>query len=282
MPEIKTEEILEKVGTLADEMTAWREQADKEIKTAGEVSKSTSEGIKSLEKKLEDLHVKVEKMEQPTGETHQPTKSIGEQFTESKAYKDMVASGNYESARFEVKEIISSQAASAGDMIVPQRVPGIIAPPEQTLRFRDLLAPGRTTSNAVEYVEETLFTNAAAEAAESYKDNVTSKAESAFRFDAKSASVKTYAHWVPASRQVIRDASQLQSYVNERLTYGLKLVEDQAIADAIIAAAEDYDTSLIGTLGVTDATRIDHLRAAILQARLAQYPASGIVLNPVD
>ncbi|MFA7463383.1 MAG: hypothetical protein WCY59_09600, partial [Anaerovoracaceae bacterium] len=126
MPEIKTEEILEKVGTLADEMTAWREQADKEIKTAGEVSKSTSEGIKSLEKKLEDLHVKVEKMEQPTGETHQPTKSIGEQFTESKAYKDMVASGNYESARFEVKEVVSSQAASAGDIIVPQRVPGII------------------------------------------------------------------------------------------------------------------------------------------------------------
>ncbi len=209
-------------------------------------------------------------------------KSIGQAFVESRQYRDMIKSGRYESDAFETREVLSEQAASAGDLIVPQRLPGIITDPEQPLRFRDLLAQGVTNSNAVEYVEETLFTNAAAEAAESYQSNLTSKAESALRFDAKSASVATYAHWIPASRQVIADASQLQSYINSRLTYGLKLVEDQALADAIVAAADAYDTTLETTLGVEATSRIDHIRMAILQARQSFYPVTGIVLNPVD
>jgi hypothetical protein len=117
------------------------------------------------------------------------TKSIGQQFIESKAYKDMVASGNYESSRFEVKEIVSSAAASAGDIIVPQRVPGIFAAPNQPLVIRDLLAPGTTTSNAIDYVEETLFTNAAAAVAESVQGTVATKAESTLRFDKDRKSV---------------------------------------------------------------------------------------------
>lgn len=279
---MELKEITQKMETLADELVKWREAADKEIKAHGDASLEVKKNITDLEKKLDDINVRVEKMANPVNQESKTAKSIGAQFTESKAYKDMITSGNYESARFEVKEVISSQAASAGDLIVPTRVPGIVTDPEQPLRIRDLLAPGNTNSNAIEYVEETLFTNAAAEAAESYQGNLTSKAESAFRFDAKTASVKTYAHWVPASRQVIADASQLQSYINQRLTYGLKLVEDGALADLLVAAAEEYDETIETTLGVEATSRIDKIRCAILQARQAYYPASGIVINPLD
>lgn len=279
----ETKDILGKVETIADELVKWKEQADKEISTAGQTSKSTAEGIKSLEQKLAEMDVKVEKLSHPVEATPQRGKSIGEQFIESKVYKDMLSGGNYESGRFEVKEVVSSQAASAGDIIVPQRVPGIITPAEQPLRIRNLLAQGVTNSNAVEYVEETLFTNAAALAAESYEKNPTSKAESTLRFDAKTATVNTYAHWIPASRQAIADAGQLQAYINTRLTYGLQLVEDGVLADALINAAETYDDTILTGLGITEnITRIDTIRAAILQARQAFYPASGIVINPAD
>ncbi len=279
----KTEDILSKVDGLVDELVKWRDQADKEIKASGDMSRDTKSAVATLEKKLDELHVKVEKSEAPVG-IHQtaPVKSIGQQFIESKSYKDMLLSGNYESSRFEVKEIVSSNAASAGDIIVPQRVPGIVAEPEQSLRIRNLLAPGNTTSNAIEYIEETLFINAAAAVAESVQGSVVNKPESTLRFDKKVASVGTYAHWIPASRQIITDASQLQSYINERLTYGLQLVEDGVLADALIDAATAYDETLETTLGVEAVSRIDKIRVAILQARQAQYPVSGIVINPVD
>lgn len=278
---MELKEITQKMETVADEVMKFREEADKEIKASGEVAKETAKNLKSLEEKLDALNIKVEKSSIPTGERKE-YKGIGGQFVESKAYKDMLASGRFESASFEVKEVISSQAASAGDLVVPQRVPGIIAPPESPLRIRDLLAQGGTTSNAIEYAEETLYTNAAAEAAESYQSNPTSKAESAFRFDVKTASVKTIAHWVPASRQIIEDVGMLQSYVGDRLIYGLKLVEDTDLCTDIVDAATDFDTNLITDLGIEGATQIDYLRAAILQARQAYYPVSGIVLNPQD
>ncbi len=277
------EEISSKVEGIADELLKWKEQADSEIKAHGEASAKTAEKIEELEKKLDEMNVRVERDAVPApGEDKKIPGDIGQQFVESKAYKDMLERGNFESDRFEVKEIISEAAASGGDLIVPQRVPGIITEPEQPLTIRNLLSTGKTTSNAIDYVEETLFTNAAAAVNESQEGSVVTKPESTLRFDKKTATVGTVAHWIPASRQMIADYAQLQSYINTRLIYGLKLVEDQALADALVAAATAYDDTIETTLGVEAVTRIDQLRCAILQARQAFYPVTGIVLNPQD
>ena len=68
-------------------------------------------------------------------------------------------------ASVEVKAIISALTTdangSAGDLIVADRLPGILIPGQRRLTVRDLLTPGRTNSNAVQYVKETGFTNAA-------------------------------------------------------------------------------------------------------------------------
>lgn len=59
------------------------------------------------------------------------------------------------------------------------------------LTVRDLLAQGRITSNALEYVRENVFTNAAAPVAEG-----TLKPESNITFTKETANVKTIAHWI--------------------------------------------------------------------------------------
>lgn len=59
------------------------------------------------------------------------------------------------------------------------------------LTVRDLLAQGRITSNALEYVRENVFTNAAALIAEG-----TLKPESNITFTKETANVKTIAHWI--------------------------------------------------------------------------------------
>lgn len=279
---MENKELVEKVEKIADELVKRQDAAALELKAHGEVSKKTADAVKALETQLGEMKVKIERNIVPgMGET-KLTKNIGQGFTESKAYKDMIASGNYESARWEVKEIVSGDPTSAGGLLVPQRVPGIITEPEVALRIRDLLAQGATGSNAIEYVRETLFTNAAAAVAESRQGSLVDKPESILRFDKETATVGTIAHWIPASRQIIADAGQLQGYINQRLTYGLKLVEDQTLADAIVSLAQVFDASILIDLGVTNITRLDIIRAAILQARRAQYPVSGVVLNPED
>lgn len=119
---------------------------------------------------------------------------------------------------------LGSDASSAGVLIQPMQVPGIIMPGMRRLVIRDLLAQGRISSNSLEYVREKLFTNSAAPVKEKAQ-----KPESNLTFEKQTANVITIAHWIQASRQVMDDAVQLQSYVNNRLLYGLALVEEEQL-----------------------------------------------------
>ncbi|MDD4986851.1 MAG: phage major capsid protein, partial [Dehalococcoidales bacterium] len=186
----------------------------------------------------------------------------------------------------EVRDIISG-ADNTADLVVPDRISGIITEPEKQLRIRDLLAKGTTGSNTIEYVRETVYTNAAAPVAESKEGTEVAKPESTLEFEKDTAPVVTIAHWVPATRQIIADASVLSSYINSRLVYGLKLEEEDQILNGtgsggnvsgLVTEATAFDDSL---RSVND-NLVDVIRKAILQAGLAQYPVTGIVLHPTD
>ena len=161
---------------------------------------------------------------------------------------------------------------------------GIIAPPDQKLTIRDLLLQGQMDGNALQYVRETGFTNNAATVAELAK-----KPESDIKFDMVDTSAKVIAHYMKASRQILDDASQLRSYIDGRLRYGLKLVEERQLLNGdgtgqnlhgIIPQAKAYAAP--AGAATTLSTGLDTFRFAMLQAVLAEYPASGFVLNPVD
>src|SRR5690606_790710 len=91
---------------------------------------------------------------------------------------------------------------SASTARVPgQRVPGVIAPPNRQYTIRDLLAPGQTSSNSVEYVKETGFTNNARPVTEGAE-----KPKSDIAFNLVTTPVRTIAHIFKASRQIMDDA----------------------------------------------------------------------------
>lgn len=170
----------------------------------------------------------------------------------------------------------------AGDAIRPDRLPGIITPATRMLTIRDLLMPGRTSSNAIEYVVEHGYTNAAATVAEG-----ASKPQSDLTFVLQTTNVRTIAHWFAASKQVLGDVPALMSYINGRAIYGLKYVEENQLLagngsdqnlHGLIPQATDFDTGL----SEEGDTAIDTVRRAMLQVRLAEYRATGIVMNPTD
>jgi HK97 family phage major capsid protein len=113
------------------------------------------------------------------------------------------------------------------------------------------------------------------------------KAESGITFTLENAPVVTLAHFIPVSRQVLDDAPQLQSYVNGRLMYGLKLVEEDQLLNG--DGASGNISGILNTGNFTAYNRttsgdtaIDTLRRAITQAALSEYTADTIVLNPAD
>ena len=94
-----------------------------------------------------------------------------------------------------------------------------------------------------------------------------------------------------ASKQILDDAPQLASYINGRLIYGLKLVEEQQIllGDGIgqnllgiMPQATAYNAALETSLAIQKKNKMDVLRVAMLQVQLALYPPSGMALHPTD
>jgi HK97 family phage major capsid protein len=213
--------------------------------------------------------------------------SLGEQFVNDEAVRAFLARTNPRGRvdvtfNAAITSVTTDTDGAAGDLVRTTRLPGVVALPQRRMTVRDLLSPGRMDGSTLEYVKETGFTNNAAPVAENAV-----KPESSMKFDLVTTSAKVIAHWVKASRQILDDASQLQSIVDQRLRYGLAYVEEQQLLNGdgtgqnllgIVPQASAYTAPIT----VSGATIIDQIRLALLQAELAEYPSTGIVMNPKD
>ncbi len=182
-----------------------------------------------------------------------------------------------------ITSLTTDADGSAGDLVTPTRLPGVITPPDRRMTVRDLITPGRMDGNTLEYVKETGFTNNAGMVEEGAR-----KPESSIKFDLITTSAKVIAHFVKASRQILSDASQLASIIDGRLRYGLAFKEEQQLLNG-----DGTGQNLLGIIPQASAfvppfdpagteTSIDSIRLAMLQAFLAEYPATGHVMNPID
>ena len=273
-----------KVNALGTELTGRMEKGEKGV---ADLKDQVDEALTLMNEAKTRLD-EVEQKQARRGDDGQvEQKSLGQQMFESEQFKSFAENPRANSrATLHVKDITSATTAapgSAGALTTPQVVPGIVAPPNQILHIRDLIAPGGTDSNSIEYIRETGFTNnAAAQATEG-----TLKGKSDLQFADETAAVRTIAHYIKASRQILDDASQLESYIGGRLMYGLKLVEDRQLlnGDGLtgnLKGIVPQATTFADPASLADYTVMDQLRLAMLQAVLAEYPASGHVLNPID
>lgn len=274
------------------EIKAFAEKANKEIKEHGTIlteTKTILDGLVkdglALQDRFQDIEQKLARRFAANDPSEQ--KSVGEQLSESDDYQALTTKGRG-IARLNLKAVTNITSATTGTGgvgvgIQPTRVAGIITDPERQFTIRDLIMPGRTASNAVEFVQETGFQNMAAPQA----GEGALKAQSDLSFGMVTTTVKTIAHWFKASKQVLSDIPLLQSYINGRAIYGLKYKEEEQIL-----AGDGTGQNLLGlipqattfneSLRKAGDTKIDTLRRAILQVRVAEYRASAIALNPVD
>lgn len=264
-------------------VTQLFEAQKQEIEATGKISKQLQDDLVKVQDELKTAGTRLFDMEQKfTSGAENPgdKKSFSERAAEELVKSWNGSKGSFDAQTF--NKSLGSDSASAGTLIQPMQVPGIIMPGQRRLVIRDLLAQGRISSNSLEYVREELFTNNAKTVAEKAL-----KPESDITFSKQTANVKTVAHWIQASRQVMDDAPMLQSYVNNRLMYGLALKEEDMLLngdgtgddlDGINHVATAYDQ----TLNETGDTRADLIAHAIYQVTESEFSASGIILNPRD
>jgi HK97 family phage major capsid protein len=292
------------VDQLVDEVKTLVENKHNEVKAIAEDAlgkTAAGEALTTAAKELADealtgmteAKVRLDELEQKVARNHQgdveAIKSLGQTVTDDPKLKEFIASGGKGRVGVEVKAIISAlttdAAGSVGGAIVPQYIPGVVPVPLRRLTIRDLLTPGQATSNSIIYVQEKVYTNAAATVSETTGPT---KPQSDLQFQIQTSNVTTIAHWVQATRQILDDIPQLNSYIDGRLQYGLKFVEDNQLLNGGGTGTDlngIYTQATASTANlaiVASPTKIDVLRAAMLQSALANIPPSGIVLHPTD
>jgi HK97 family phage major capsid protein len=180
----------------------------------------------------------------------------------------------------------SKSAITSGSLPAIQRLPGVaIATGRRRLFMRDLITAEPTENGAVDYIEESSYTNAA-----SPQTEASDKAESTFTFTPRTVQIQTLAHWTQASRQVLDDVVELRQHLRNALLYGLAVKEELEILSGdgtgvhqsgLITTATSFNSGLLVPVSA-GWNKADVLRRAIQQLEAADFQCSGIVLNPVD
>jgi HK97 family phage major capsid protein len=304
---MEIKDFVEQFNAKTAEIKAHNDSVAAEIKENGKVNAETKSALESAQKELGELKTLFDSVDGKLKELQEKaarpsygmeeSKTIGQLFVESDVYESMKSNGRGSNMPFAVeKKDITALAASAGALVRPDRDSRVFQDPNRPMRIRDLIPSVPTSSNAVEFMRENVFTNNAAPqgtVAGIGGGEFVAKAKSEITYELVTKPVRTIAHWMAASRQVLSDAPMLQNLIDGRLAYGLDLESDQQLLlgdgtgqnlDGILVDTDINDAGELpaGTTAIP-AAMIDHIRKAIrIEQQAEYYNMNGLVLNPVD
>lgn len=225
-------------------------------------------------------------------------KSLGRQVVDSAAYKAFAEGVGQRSATVEVKTVNTVGEGTGfsngfpngqgGANVIPDFLPGIVDLRFRKLLIADLFAQGATTSNQISYVKETQFQNGAAGVSEG-----AAKPQTDDTVARVSEQVGKIAHYLKTTDELVQDAPAYQSFLQNRLVFGVQLKEDGDLLNATgypsvngILNRSGLQTAIASESTGTLANRtlvIDDLYEQITAIRFNAFvEPDAIVMNPVD
>lgn len=144
-------------------------------------------------------------------------KTLGEMFIESPEYKGRKRGGatRVDFNDFDSKTLMTTAAGFAPETTRTGRV---IESAQRRPMVDEVIPQTTTTQTAVVYMQETTFTNNAAEAAEG-----AAYGEGALVYTEQSSTVRKIATFLPVTDEQMEDVPQMQSLINNRLTLMIRL-----------------------------------------------------------
>lgn len=276
------EQAMKALDQIESKLTAMDAKASGELSTLGKVSADTKTAMEKLGTDQRELADRLLSLEQRgTGMKDQPalTETWGDQLVKHKGY-EAFAGGHAQKMRVEVKNTLVGSDAN----VAPDRKPNVVGGAFVPLTMESFLPSSPTTSNAIEFTKENVFTNSAAEVSEGG-----AKAESALTWTLVNMPVSTVAHWIKISRQLAADNRALAAYVDTRMRYGVNAkVETQLVVGDGTAPniSGVMDTGNFTAHGIANAALGSTLKKLVLIRQImaaswaAGYPADGILLSP--
>lgn len=241
----------------------------------------------------------------------QRVKNLGLEVVNSQQFKAAMADfpdgriperAKFTTSPIQVKSLfVGGSATSAGAFVTPEQSGIIEMLGRRPLTIRDVISVRRTGSDTIEYVRQTSHTNAAATVAEATSSAAPTapgtagalvlatgggyKPEGAWAFERKTATVKTIAEWVPATKRALADAAQLEGLINDELRADIAETEENQILTG--NGTGENLTGILSTSGIqTQAFDTDifvSTRKALTKAQtVGRVVPNAIALNPVD
>jgi HK97 family phage major capsid protein len=238
----------DEVRRLNDELTGL----GKEVEQLAEVERVAA-SVKALSQEMQHP------ARQPETKQPEEVKSLGELFVKSQAFTGW-ANGRGPSVVVpaEVKTLMST---AAGWSVQNIRQPGFVPHAERIPTVTDIVPMNTTTQAAVLFMEETTFTNNAAERAE----GANNAGEAALALTERTSTVRQIPVWIPITQEQMRDVPYVQGYVNNRL--GLMLRQRLSSQLLVGNGVAPNLAGLIGLAGVqTQAKGADPTPDAIYKA----------------
>lgn len=194
-------DVVAKLKEINDELTALGEQRDPllEVKKIAERNAENEAGSEP---------------DAPVVNGHKEQKSFGELFVKSNAFKGWArgsSAGPTAELDIELKALFDTATGWVPEATRGLRVVDLATRPIQVV---DLIPQTTTNQNAVTYMEETTFTNAAAETTEGV-----AKPEAALALTERTEAVRKIAVWLPVTDESLEDEARVQQYVNNRLIF---------------------------------------------------------------
>ncbi len=282
------EQINKSLDRIEADLKAKAEKADAEIKDLGKVSIDTKTALENIgikQRELADELLALKQRQTAPGTEEKTDDSWGAQFIKSGEYTTFAGRGGKGRVSLELKNTVTNAIGAT----FSARRDGIVGGAFREFTIEDLLVSIPTSSNAIDWVRENVFTNAAAERAEGI-----AKPQSDITFAQATMPVSTVAHWLKITKQLAADNAALAAYINTRMAYGVNLrVENQLIVGNGTApnlsgltnsgnfTAHGYTAASLSALGLLN-NRFDLIGKMVGDCALADYPADAIVLNTGD
>lgn len=289
-----TDTAIKLVGEIQAAMENTQKEAAKIHAGLEQSINATSSEVKSIAKSLEEIATKVQagatqviELEQKLGEqvikAKAAPKLLSDVILASDGYKAM-AKGTQKKFRIEANTITGQEGSppeNSSVIVAPDRQAGIIELPRRNLRIRDVLPNAQTSSNVIEYTRATSRTLNAAETEEGAL-----KPESDLEFELMSVNIRTIAHWIKASVQVLEDSPMLRNYIDNEMRYGVELRWDQQLLNGNGTNPNISGMLDTGNYTAFNATSgesaLDSVNRAIALVEDADYSATAIIMHPAD
>ncbi len=278
---------------LKEQLAGHFENAAKEQKTLGTVLEKTQSKISALQAQADAIDAKL--ADRKAAEVPQPgvlevlqtNDSVNRLMKDRSGRAVITLEGKHVRELLGRKTTITSSAVGVATTGVLQidRIPGITLEARQTLTVRDLLSARPTTMQVVDFVKVNTPMAIASPQVEA-----SAKAENAVMFSSVSEKVRTIATWIPASKQILDDFTELMGFINSTLPYYVNLAEEIQLLSGdntgenlhgLITQAAAFNTGLLSSSKGWN--KIDIVGRAIQQITGAkELDPTFVVLHPND